>query len=149
MDGDKNLRSYGLKVDANNDVVIVTGIVDTLSEKRHAEKVINSVVDDKKVEMEVSISTDGAITDDDVDMEVAEEIEIQTELEDKITAESKKGVVHLLGTVESEELRQKADKVAAKARGVTGVVNHIKVDNEADETGDPFHAQVRNDNEEE
>nr|WP_282706920.1 BON domain-containing protein [Natroniella acetigena] len=96
--------------------------------------------------MEVSI--DGAITDDDVDMEVAEEIEIQTELENKITAESKKGVVHLLGTVNSEELRQQADEVTAKARGVTGVVNHIKVDDDVDETGDPFHAQVRNDREE-
>lgn len=34
IDGDINLQSYGLKVDEAGDIVTVTGVVDTLSERQ-------------------------------------------------------------------------------------------------------------------
>ncbi|OCL27553.1 hypothetical protein U472_03060 [Orenia metallireducens] len=146
IDGDINLRPYALKVDVAGDHVTVTGIVDSLSEKEHAERIIKDAVGNKEVDMAISISTDGEINDKDVNMEVAEEIQLEPKLKGKVGVKSTKGVVHLLGNVENEELKQKAAKVAAKARGVTEVINEIKVDDEIDE--DIFHSQVRNDHEE-
>ncbi len=151
LDEDKNLKSYGLKVDMAGDIVTVTGIVDTLSEKEHAERLIKSAAGDKKIEMAVSISTDGEVNDKDVDMEVAEELTAQPELDGKVSARVEKGVVYLMGNVEDEKLKQKAVDTAAKARGVSRVIDQIKVvENERiDESDDIFHSQVRNDKEEE
>ncbi len=150
LDEDKNLESYGLKVDMAGDIVTVTGIVDTLSEKEHVERLIKSAAGDKKLEMAVSISTDGAVNDKDVDMEVAEELTAQPELGEKVSARVEKGVVYLSGNVENEELKQKAVNTASKARGVTRVIDRIKVvgSERIDESDDIFHSQVRNDQEE-
>ena len=148
LDGDINLNSYGLNVNLAGDTVVVTGVVDTLSEKNHAKRIVKDAVADRRVEMAVSISTDGAVDDNDVTMEVAEEIAIKG-LEDKVSANVNKGVAQLMGEVENEELKQKAADAAAKARGVTKVVNQIKIrDNNVREVrGDEFHNQVRNDHE--
>ena len=150
IDGDINLKSYGLNVNLAGDTIVVTGVVDTLSEKAHAQKIMKDAAPGKNVEMAVSISTDGAVDDNDVAMEVAEEIAIQG-LDDKVSTRVDNGVAHLEGTVENKDLKLKAAGAAAKARGVTGVVNNIKINpnNIREVTGDEFHNQVRNDDESE
>ncbi|WP_425402504.1 BON domain-containing protein [Halonatronum saccharophilum] len=93
--------------------------------------------------MAISISTDGAIDDEDVQMEVGEELAMDPKLKGKVGVKSIKGVAHLMGNVESKELKKIATKTASKARGVTEVVNEIKVGDNKEE--DLFHTQVRND----
>ncbi|HZT32129.1 MAG TPA: BON domain-containing protein [Bryobacteraceae bacterium] len=44
-----------------------------------------------------------------------------------LTVEVKNGVVTLRGNVETEKQREKAPKVARKVKGVTQVVNELKV----------------------
>ncbi len=143
----KIIEPYGLNIEETNDNIIVTGVVDTLSEKIKIAREFNDIATTKKLDLAISISTDGAINEKDVAMEVAEEIEAYPDLKGKITTEVDKGVVHLKGEVENREYKKKAVYAASKARGVTDVVDEINVKNKIDEPEDIFHSQVRNDKE--
>ncbi len=121
----------------------MTGIVDSLSEKKHAQRILEDAAGGKEIDLAISISTDGAIDDEDVQMEVGEELAMDPKLKGKVGVKSIKGVAHLMGNVESKELKKIATKTASKARGVTEVVNEIKVGDNKEE--DLFHTQVRND----
>jgi len=46
----------------------------------------------------------------------------------RVGVDANQGVVYLTGTVESAELRQRAEQVAREAGGVRGVVNNIQVE---------------------
>lgn len=128
LDGDKNLRAYGLEAKANGSVVTVTGIVDVLAEKEHVQRLLQSVPGVEEVDNAVTISTDGQIDDGDVRFEVGEELGLYPEDElRELSIESSGGVVTLQGTVSSADLRKKALDAAAKARGVVGVVSKIDV----------------------
>ena len=70
LDNDKNLRSYGLRVDVVEGNARLHGIVDTLSEKDRAERIARSIEGIKRVDSAISISTDGKITDSEVEFEV-------------------------------------------------------------------------------
>nr|WP_286170411.1 BON domain-containing protein [Halocella sp. SP3-1] len=139
-----------MKVEEAAGNIIVTGIVDTLDELRYTENLLNDLTANKKIEMAVSVSTDGAVTDDDSLLEVAEEIADNPELKDKINIRVNKGKVHLSGQVDQRELKEEAENAAAKARGVIAVENQIKVGTNARNEGVDgiFHSQVRNDKEE-
>lgn len=149
IDRDKNIGSYGLRVDETSDTVRVTGIVDTLNEKEHIKELVKGLAGNKDIDLAVSISTDGAIDDEDVVLEVAEEIADHKGLEGKVTVNVQKGVVELKGDVEKKELKKEAVEAASKARGVTKVINNIKIKEEdiPGEGEDIFHSQVRNDKE--
>lgn len=45
-----------------------------------------------------------------------------------LTVDVKAGVVTVAGKVDKEKARQKVDKVAKKVKGVTSVVNQVKVE---------------------
>jgi len=45
-----------------------------------------------------------------------------------LTVDVKNGVVTVAGRVDKEKARQKVDKVAKKVKGVTSVVNQVKVE---------------------
>ncbi|MEJ6949741.1 BON domain-containing protein [Natronospora cellulosivora (SeqCode)] len=147
IDSDRNVGPYGLKVEEGEKLINVTGVVDTLDEVNYTKKLVKDLNPNKKLEMAVSISTDGAITDNDSEMEVAEEIADNSELSDNINIRVDKGKVTLSGRVENEELKKEAANVAAKARGVIDVVNDIEVQSfdRNENYDDIFHSQVRND----
>lgn len=121
-----------------------------MDELRYTENLLTNIADNKNIEMAVSVSTDGTVTDDDSLLEVAEEIADNPELKDKINIRVNKGKVHLSGQVARWELKEKAENSAAKARGIIAVENKIKVGTNARNEGieDIFHTQVRNDEEE-
>lgn len=122
------------------------GIVDTLSEKHHAERVAWSIEGIRKVDSAISISTDGKITDSDVEFEVSEELEADPDIDTRnIGARSSKGVVALVGHTDGPQEVEKARQAAAKARGVTRVVSHVKIGEEEFSPEEIFHSQVRTD----
>lgn len=146
LDSDKNLRGYGLRADVVEGEAQLHGIVDTLSEKHHAERVARSIEGIRKVDSAISISTDGKISDSDVEFEVSEELEADPDIDTRnIGARSSKGVVALVGHTDGPQEVEKARQAAAKARGVTRVVSHVKIGEEEFSPEEIFHSQVRTD----
>lgn len=127
LDLDVNLRGYGLRADVVKGEAQLYGVVDTLSEKEYAQELAKTVPGIKKVANRISISTDGPITDRDVEFEVAEELEAGPGVDTRqIGAESSGGVVSLVGRAEDPAAIESARQAAAKARGVARVVSKIK-----------------------
>lgn len=151
LDRDKNLRSYDLSVSVTADgVARVTGIVDSLAEKRLVSDILAQVEGINKVENGIAISTDGRITDDDVLMEVSEEIALDSRVKSIPDIRVERGHVTLVGMVDSDEERQAMIESASRARGVTEITDNLKVDDgeiDWDDLDAVFHSQVRNDGE--
>ena len=126
----------------------VTGIVDSLTEKRLVSDILARVEGIDQVENGVSISTDGRITDDDVLMEVSEEIALDSRVKSIPDIRVERGRVTLVGMVDSDEERQAMIEAASKARGVTEITDNLRVDDGEIDWDDPdavFNSQVRND----
>ncbi|BCV20120.1 transporter [Moorella sp. Hama-1] len=148
---DKDLRDYGLNADVVAGEVQLQGIVDTLKEKERAGRLVRQVPGVKGVANAVAISTDGAVRDEDVTMEVNEELDQDPRVDLRhIGAESVggHGTVVLKGRAEDPAEVEAAREAAFKARGVTRVVSQVKVGEEEMSLENIFHSQVNNDREE-
>ncbi len=148
---DKDLRGYGLNADVVAGEVQLQGIVDTLQEKERAGKLVGRVPGVKSVANAVSISTDGAIQDEDVTMEAAEELDLDPRVNLRhigVASVDGHGTVVLKGRTGDPAELEAAREAAAKARGVTRVVSQVKVGEEEMSLKDIFHSQVNNDREE-
>lgn len=147
---DKDLRGYALQTDVVEGEVQVQGVVDTLQEKERAEKMAAQTPGVKGVGSGISISTDGAITDKDVLMEVNEELQIAGVDLHAIGAQTAggHGTVVLRGKTDDPSKVEEAMEAASKARGVTRVLNQVKLGEEELTLNDIFHSQVNNDEEE-
>ena len=137
-----------LKGDVVEGEAQLQGVVDTLAEKEHAEKIAKSISGIKKVDNSISISTDGDITDSAVDFEVLEELNSNPNVNLKhIGAKSSDGIVTLVGNVTGPNEIEEARYSASKARGVTKVESQVKVQEPEMNLDQVFHSQVNNDNE--
>jgi hyperosmotically inducible protein len=140
---DPGLRAYGIKVSSSKGVVRLQGIVDVLAEKMRAEHIASGVSGVIRIENNLTVSTDGRITDDDVNFEVAEELRLAPNVNiSKVYGESKKGVVHLYGDVDDPSEAKAALWAAAKARGVKDIVSHIPGTRNLDATQRPIPPPV-------
>lgn len=147
LDSDLETRAYGVKADVIDGEVQLTGIVDTLSEKGKISRIVSGIQGVRGVENGVTISTDGAIDDEDVTFEVIEELNADPNLK-HIGARSVKGTVFLKGKVDSKDDVDAAIKAASKARGVRNVVSQLDMEASRELTlEDIFHSQVNNDKE--
>ncbi len=140
---DPGLRAYGIKVSSSNGVVRLHGIVDVFAEKMRAEDIAARVSGVTHIENNLTVSTDGRITDEDINFEVAEELRLAPNVDiTKIYGDSKKGVVHLYGDVNHPDEAKAAVWAAAKARGVKDIVNHISGMRDMDITQRPVRPRV-------
>lgn len=153
LDNDVRSKEYGLTADVVDGKARINGVVDTLAEREQVRQIVSQVGGIRAVESVVSVSTDGAITDDDVAFEVAEELAAAGVNRRHVGVKSVKGVVFLQGRVDSREEVERAKAAAARARGVKEVISKLKVrspgsyDDESLEA--IFHHQVNNDLEDE
>ncbi|TEB04828.1 periplasmic protein [Pelotomaculum schinkii] len=149
LDSDKDLKGYGLNVRGGGGEVEISGIVDTLSESKRAEELAASFPGVQKVVNDLTISTDGNITDADVTKEVREELNADPRVDlSHIGAEAHGGAVILMGSTENPDEIEAAKQTAAKARGVRKVVSQVKLKDDFDMSLEGiFHSQVRNDEE--
>jgi hyperosmotically inducible protein len=151
LEEDKDLRGYALNADVVEGEIQLQGIVDTLKEKERAEELVRQIPGNIGVANAVSISTDGAITDKDVTMEVYEELENTPDVNlrhigARVVGGS--GTVVLKGTTDDPAEIEAAREAASKARGVTRVLSQVKLGEEELSLEDIFHSQVNNDKEE-
>lgn len=150
LDSNIETRAYGLKADVIDGEVKLTGVVDTLSEKESLKRIISGIDGVRGIENGVTISTDGAIDDEDVTFEVMEEFNADPKVNLKhVGARTVKGTVFLKGRVDSEAEIEAAINAAAKARGVRNVVSQLDMETAGELTLEEiFHSQVNNEKEE-
>jgi hyperosmotically inducible periplasmic protein len=124
----KEFKGYDINVTVRDGSANLQGIVDVLEETKKAVEFARDFPGINKVEDNLTISTDGAIDDDDVYMEVTQELGGDPHVdEEKIHFTVTKGVVTLLGEADSPGEREAAARAAAKARGVKKVNNQINL----------------------
>lgn len=143
-------REYGLKADVINDEAIITGIIDSLSEKESIGRIVAGINGVRRVENNLTISTDGSINDEDITFEVMEELNADPGVNLKhVGARSVRGTVFLKGRADSKEEIDTAVKAAARARGVKNVVSQLSMETARElSLEEIFHSQVNNDKEE-
>lgn len=149
LNSDEDLKGYGLRVTGSGGEVSLTGVVDTLSESKRAEELAADFPGVEKVVNDLTISTDGDITDADVTKEVREELNADPRVNlAHIGAESHGGTVILMGSTGDPAEIDAAKEAAARARGVRKVASQVKIKDGLDMSLDGlFHSQVRNDEE--
>ncbi|NMB46371.1 MAG: BON domain-containing protein [Firmicutes bacterium] len=125
---DINLRGYGLEGNVINGIARVQGVVDTLAEKLYIRELVSAIPGISGYEDGVSISTDGAITDGQVEMEIGEELDRDPVLGPNVGVQVRDGIAYLLGRVTSREVESEVMRLASRARGVVSVVSQLQVD---------------------
>lgn len=149
LDANVESREYGIKADVINGEAIITGIVDSLSEKNSISKIVSGIEGVRSVENGLTISTDGSINDEDVTFEVLKELSSDPGVNLRhVGARSVGGTVFLKGRVENKDEIETAVKAAAKARGVRNVVSQLDMETAKElSLEEIFHSQVNNDKE--
>ncbi|WP_018086565.1 BON domain-containing protein [Desulfurispora thermophila] len=150
LDSDADIRAYGLNAEMSNDLLQITGIVDTLADKKKVDGLL-ARYGISTYRNDVTISTDGAINDRAVMFEVSEELSADPRVDLKhVGVKSIKGNVYLVGTVHDPDEERAAIEAASRARGVKNVISQLKVKPaglDADDLEQIFHSQVNNDEE--
>lgn len=125
LDSDKDLSVYGIKASSANNTLQLTGIVDTLADKKRVKSLL-ARAGIGQFRDEISTSTDGEFTDTEVVLEVREELEADPELAaTHISVECSGGTVFLHGNVENRGQENAAIAAAGKSRGATRVISHL------------------------
>ncbi|MGI6567016.1 MAG: BON domain-containing protein [Firmicutes bacterium] len=125
---DVNLRGYGLEATVIDQVARVQGVVDTLAEKLYIRELVTSIPGISGYEDGVSISTDGAITDEQVKMEISEELDTHPASSGNVGVQVCDGTAYLKGRVPSKEVEAEIIRLASSARGVIQVVSQLRID---------------------
>jgi hyperosmotically inducible protein len=140
---------YDINVDVIEGDVQLVGVVDTLADKERLERIVKNIPQIRSLNNNLTISTDGPITDRGVEFEVAEEIQADPRVDGKhIGAKSVHGKVFLVGHSDDKEEIFTAATDAAKARGAKQVISQVQAEKKLTPSAQIFHNQVRNDREE-
>lgn len=133
---ESELAPYGIKARVVDGVVYLQGVVDLFAEKEEAENLVRSEPEVKRVVNAITVCTDGAIDDEDVQFEVTEELLGDPQISRTVGSRVSKGKVRLVGEVTSLAEEEAAIKAAGRARGVREVISDLQIaeDYEIDET---------------
>jgi hyperosmotically inducible protein len=125
--GKMGLSQLDINVRVRDGEAVLTGIVDVLSERVYAETLISRIPGVRSVENNLTISTDGTITNADIKKEIMSVLrEDKSPQLDNVDVEVSGGVAELSGGIKTLDLSQDALNTARKTRGVRGVVNNLK-----------------------
>jgi len=128
------LSSLDINISVKNGVVLLSGMVDTLAEKAFAQEIANQIPGVQKVENNLTIATDGTLTDDEIAANIERHLREGEESErlQNVGVKVEGGSAVLMGEVENLSDKNHAILAAQKAAGVKDVVSNIKLKPEAD-----------------
>lgn len=129
LDKEMSESAMDINVDSRDSFVTLSGFVDTLAEKRAAEEIATCIRDIRGIKNQITISTDGTITDKEIEMEVINKLR-NNRFKDDIVGVSAKvsdGVAVLMGSVETLRDKKRAVNEAEKAFGVKDVAANIDI----------------------
>lgn len=120
-----SLSSGNINVEERDGRVILSGIVDVLSEKVFAEEVVKGIDGVQVIDNSITIAMDRGIGDRDITELVVERLAKERFDLAHISAETVDGLVTLRGQVDSIGEALQVVKVAQSVRGVTKVVSEL------------------------
>ncbi|ACB85644.1 BON domain-containing protein [Natranaerobius thermophilus] len=128
INNETDFSGYDINIRVVDGKVTLYGVVDTLSEVDHARKVVESIEGVEDIENNLTVSTDGAVDDSHVHMEVRQELEGEPRIKDaSINVSVNNGNVYLQGTAKSLAEKNAVHEAASKAMGVKEIVDNIAV----------------------
>lgn len=129
---DKEMLNSGIdkRIQCRDGYVTLTGFADTLAEKNAAEELAKQVNGVKSIENCITISTDGTITDKEIEAEVINKLEKYLNLT-SVGSKVQRGQVVLEGRVDTLRDRNDSIQIASKALGVKEVISHLEIGTEA------------------
>ena len=129
------LSSMDINVDCRQGNVILSGIVDVLSEKIFAEKIASKIDGVVSVENGITIGMDSNITDSHIKYEIENKIyeEEENDSLSNVGVDVKSGTAILMGHVENSSDKRKAVELASSSRGIANIVDSIKLKTRKDE----------------
>lgn len=124
------LSALDINVDSKQGNVILSGLVDVLSEKNFAEEVAKKIDGVVSIENSITIGMDSNITDSHIRHEIENKIYQGKESHglSNVGIDVKGGTAVLMGHVEDDSDKRRAVELASSARGVVNVVDSIKID---------------------
>jgi len=129
LDKEMSESAMDINVQSKNGFVTLSGIVDSLAEKRAAEEITTTIKGVRGIENNITISTDGTITDKEIEMEVINKLRNSRYKNSLIgvSANVSDGVAVLKGSVKTLRDKNLAVNEAEKAFGVKDVVSNIRI----------------------
>lgn len=128
------LSSMDINVDSKEGNIILSGIVDVLSEKIFAEEIASKIEGVVSVENGITIGMDSNITDSHIKYEIENKIyEEEDDSLSNVGVDVKGGTAILMGHVENSPDKRKTVELASSSRGVANVVDSIKLKARKDE----------------
>lgn len=129
------LSSMDINVDCKQGNVILSGIVDVLSEKIFAKEIAGKIDGVISIENGITIGMDSNITDSHIKYEIENKIygEEESDSLSNVGVDVKGGTAILMGHVENNSDKRKAVELASSSRGVVNIVDSIKIDSSKDE----------------
>ena len=132
------LKDVAVSQDRDKGVVTLGGQVATEGEKTQAETVAKSLAGTQVVANQIAVIPMGAERDakavnSDLDRGIEMNLDaalIQNKMHDNVKYEVKSAVVTLTGEVNSQDIRDAAEKVATRVPNVKQVVNDLQVKNQ-------------------
>lgn len=129
LHAESSLAGFDINVKATETQVTLQGVVDTLAEKNRAGQIAREVSGVRGVENALTMSTDGAIKDEDVTFEVNEELNADPRVRLRnVGVEVSNGTARLVGHATSREELEAAKEAASSARGVKRVIDQAEVE---------------------
>lgn len=120
--------ALGINIAARDGIVSLWGMVDVLAEKIFAEKLAREIPGVRGVDNGLTVAVDNFLPDRDINELVLERFSHSANSGvRKLGAETKDGVVCLLGHAESQGVVREAEKIAAGVRGVKEIQSQVKV----------------------
>ena len=126
---DPRVFSFNPKVEVDNGIVTLSGVVDNLKAKRAAEQDALNTMGVWMVRNYLKVRPKTSQTDDEIAQNVRNELLRNTVIERhdvKVTVRNKK--VYLNGTVDNYYEKQHAEDVASRVSGAVAIKNNLKVE---------------------
>lgn len=126
---DREMLNSGLdkRIQCKDGYVTLTGFADTLAEKNAAEELAMGVKGVRSVENCITISTDGTISDKEIEAEVNKKLMKHSNIT-SVGSRVQRGQVVLEGRVETLKDKKDSMQMASKALGVKEVISHVEID---------------------
>lgn len=115
-----------IKVNVKDGNVILSGIVDVLSEKNDAEKLAKRIDGVKSIQNCITVCTDGSFSDKETEEQVINKIRKYDNLS-SVGVNVVRGIAILEGDVNTLKDRNLAINTACEAMGVKDIVSHIEI----------------------
>lgn len=122
--------------------VHMSGMVDVLAEKKFAEEVASKIQGVRKIENKITIAMDSNINDKHIEKEVLNKLHHSNDSTVGIGAKVEKGVVSLMGHVDTLKNCHVAMRLTAEVRGVKDVVNNINIESHGKYTDDAISNKI-------